>query len=262
MTRLRALAAQRGVRPTRPKNEGQYDVVPDIQRDPRSSFSARRVVCEGGRPDLYPPGQRDLNLLESACSRPLTQLGGVEKYRTIEQKAAALFHSLVKNHPFHNGNKRTALAALITFLWRNDRRFGVRITDDDLFDMVLNVSRNTFTEKVNADAVVGELASWIKYRTISITRKPWVMGMADSLDSCKRVGLLWKESGPSYVVYDKDHSIRISRSTRRLDPPVVREYMSKLGLRDLTVVEFQLGIDDEQAEVRRFRHVFRRLAHA
>jgi death-on-curing family protein len=223
-------------------------------------FKLVELFASGPDP-IYPAGQRDMNLLESACMRPRTQLGDVEKYRTVEQKAAALFHSLVKNHPFHNGNKRTGLASLITVLWRNDRRFGVRVTDDDLFDMVLNVSRNTFSEHRDADAIASELSAWIKYRTSSLTRKPRVMGIADFLDSCVRLGLLWKESGPSYVVYDRSHSIRVSRSTQRLDPPVVREYMNKLGLRDVTVVEFQLGIDNEQAEITRFRQVFRRLAH-
>ena len=43
--------------------------------------------------------------------RPQTGLGTIDKYPTIEQKAAALLHSLIKNHAFHNGNKRTALVA-------------------------------------------------------------------------------------------------------------------------------------------------------
>jgi death-on-curing protein len=70
---------------------------------------------------IFPPGVKDRKLLESACGRPQTSLGGTEKYLTVEQKAAALLHSLVKNHPFHNGNKRTALRTVVTFLWQNDR---------------------------------------------------------------------------------------------------------------------------------------------
>src|ERR1700741_1391270 len=71
---------------------------------------------------IDPAGPRDLNLLASAVGRPQTSLGHEEKYPTLLLKAAALFHSLVKNHAFHNGNKRTGLMATLTFLDRNNRR--------------------------------------------------------------------------------------------------------------------------------------------
>lgn len=83
---------------------------------------------------ITPPGPRDTNLLHSACMRPQTSLGEIEKYRGIDKKAAALLHSLVMNHAFHNGNKRTALASMVSFLDRNDRR--IDATDDELFDLV------------------------------------------------------------------------------------------------------------------------------
>jgi prophage maintenance system killer protein len=62
---------------------------------------------------------RDRRLLESAAWRPFQSAGGVEIYDTLEKKAAALFHSLIANHPFHNGNKRTAILALDHFLLVN-----------------------------------------------------------------------------------------------------------------------------------------------
>lgn len=225
-------------------------------------FELVALFANGDDP-ISPAGQRDLGLLESACGRPRTSLAGVEKYTSVEEKAAALFHSLVKNHPFHNGNKRTALATLVTFLWRNDRRLAVTVSDDEVFDMVLNVARDAFAMNSTPDGVVSEVASWLKDRTVSLRRKPAPMRVEDFLANCRRAGLTWKLSGPSYVVFNKDHnrSIRISRSTGRLDPPVVREYMVKLGLRDVTVAEFQAGLGDEQSEMMRFRQLFRRLAH-
>src|SRR5436190_18138540 len=84
---------------------------------------------------IFPPGPKDLNLLESACTRPQTSFGKTEKYGSVEEKAAALLHSLVKNHAFHNGNKRTALVTMITFLWRNERRVNADVTDNEIFDM-------------------------------------------------------------------------------------------------------------------------------
>lgn len=58
---------------------------------------------------VAPPGVRDRDLLASAAARPWQTLAGADAYPTIFNKAAALFHSFVNNHPFHTGNKRVAL---------------------------------------------------------------------------------------------------------------------------------------------------------
>jgi len=215
---------------------------------------------------ISPPGARDLGLVDSACGRPRTALGDTEKYLSIEEKGAALFHSLVKNHPFHNGNKRTGLVTLITFLWRNDRRFNTYILDDAVFDMALAISNDEFPDderKRSADEVVRELSSWLRDRTVPMHKAPGGMKTSEFLRKCKQAGLKSKEAGPSYVVWkDQKHSVRFSRSTKRLDGAVVRQYLSKLGLTDVRVDEFQEGLNPEQAEIMRFRNVLRRLAHA
>lgn len=63
---------------------------------------------------------RYTDLLESAVSRPFQTFGGEELYPTIFGKAAALFHSLVSNHCFQDGNKRTAVIAIDQFFAVND----------------------------------------------------------------------------------------------------------------------------------------------
>jgi death-on-curing protein len=62
-------------------------------------------------------GIRDLGLLQSAVSRPKATFGGKDLYPDIFHKAAALMESLVKNHPFIDGNKRTAITSRV-FSWR------------------------------------------------------------------------------------------------------------------------------------------------
>jgi death-on-curing protein len=64
-------------------------------------------------------GVRDLGLLESAVAQPLMSFGEQELYPTIVEKAAALGFSIIKNHPFNDGNKRVGHAALETFLVLN-----------------------------------------------------------------------------------------------------------------------------------------------
>ena len=66
-------------------------------------------------------GIRDLSALESAIAQPKMSAGGEDAYPTIEQKAAALCFSLAGNHPFVDGNKRIAHAAMEVFLLLNGR---------------------------------------------------------------------------------------------------------------------------------------------
>jgi len=62
-------------------------------------------------------GIRDLGLLQSAIFRPQSTFGGNDLYPSVIDKAAALFHSLLFNHPFIDGNKRTALTTSARFLY-------------------------------------------------------------------------------------------------------------------------------------------------
>lgn len=64
-------------------------------------------------------GIRDLGALESAVAQPRMTFGGAELYPTLVEKAASLGFSLIQNHPFVDGNKRTAHATLETFLVLN-----------------------------------------------------------------------------------------------------------------------------------------------
>lgn len=81
---------------------------------------------------------RDYGLLESALARPRTTVFGNEAYPTILGKAAALLHSLARNHALVDGNERLAWLATATFLWINGHT--VEADDDTLFDLVIAVS--------------------------------------------------------------------------------------------------------------------------
>lgn len=59
---------------------------------------------------------RDMGLLEAAAARPMQTVFGEDAYPTLQEKAAALLHSLARNHPFADGNKRTATVAAIFML--------------------------------------------------------------------------------------------------------------------------------------------------
>jgi death-on-curing protein len=69
--------------------------------------------------DIGSKGVKDRGLLESAVGRPYQTVFGQDAYPTLTEKATALFHSLISNHPFHDGNKRTAILSLHHFLLAN-----------------------------------------------------------------------------------------------------------------------------------------------
>lgn len=217
---------------------------------------------------ISPSGIKSRDMLESACSRPYTGAGSVEKYVTLDTKLAALFHSLTKNHPFHNGNKRTALVSLLTALHRNDRRLDTSVTDDEVFDFVVAVTADEFPTPghgLGMDDVVAAIANWIKRRSISNSATTSSMKTRHFIERCKAAGATAKPSkGGSHVLSYNGNSVRISNSTRQISGPVVKQYLRKLHLNEsesgISVEEFQQGASDEKAQIYRFISALKRLA--
>lgn len=81
---------------------------------------------------------RDIGLLDSAAARPRASAFGEDAYETIDLQAAALLHSLARNHALVDGNKRLAWLAVVVFLDLNNRE--VPLSDDDAFDLVMDVA--------------------------------------------------------------------------------------------------------------------------
>ncbi len=105
----------------------------------------RRVIAEfGGDPTV-----RDAGLLESAVMLPAAQFGGRFLHDGIPAMAAAYLFHVCRNHPFVDGNKRTALAAAEVFLLLNRHTLGA--ADDDLEALTLGVAAgNHSKEEVTA----------------------------------------------------------------------------------------------------------------
>ena len=97
-------------------------------------------------------GLRDLGLLESAVARPQASFGGEDLYPTIFVKAGALVHSLLRNHPFIDGNKRTSMYSAMTFLELNGYRFIAKQKE------VVNFALKVENERLSAEKIAG----WLK----------------------------------------------------------------------------------------------------
>ncbi|NJC88159.1 MAG: type II toxin-antitoxin system death-on-curing family toxin [Desulfuromonas sp.] len=93
----------------------------------------RLIVTTGGG-----HGVRDLGALQAAAARPQATFDRKELYPDLFAKAAALLESLIRNHPFVDGNKRTAIAAAGLLLRRN----GYRLTagQDELYAFTLRMA--------------------------------------------------------------------------------------------------------------------------
>ena len=224
------------------------------------------IFREAGDP-IDPPGPRPGGLLESAIGRPQTSHGSIEKYQTVEAKAAALLHSLVGNHPFHNGNKRTALVAALVFLDRNKRRFSA--SDDDLFEFVLAIANRQGMFSGSADSAVEEISAWLRGHVEPTKLKSSDMTLQEFLDACTEAGCLCRKSkkGEGWIVRGpKGESISIAGSTRQLKGNAIRKYVRLLGISEarsgIRLDEFQAGASAAQELIRRFRRVLDRLADA
>lgn len=90
-------------------------------------------------------GIRDEGLLDSALAQPQATFFGELLHPTIHQQAAAYLYHLAKNHPFLDGNKRTAFATTIAFLWMNG--YELEMTEDEAYNMVIQVAQGEMSKE-------------------------------------------------------------------------------------------------------------------
>ena len=102
------------------------------------------------------PGIRDEGALQSAIGRPNQTFDGEELYKTTVEKAAALIESLVKNHPFIDGNKRTGYVSMRILLRKNQK--DVRATEEEKYAFVINIA--------NGISEYEEIKQWIEEKLI------------------------------------------------------------------------------------------------
>lgn len=103
-------------------------------------------------------GIRDENLLASAVNTPFQTFMGNELYPSIYDKAAQLCYGIANNHPFTDGNKRTALHSMYVYLIING--FDITATRQDVENMIIDIAAGNMTNT--------ELAQWLRENTVEI----------------------------------------------------------------------------------------------
>lgn len=89
---------------------------------------------------------KDVGLLDSALARPKAAVFGEDVYPTLSLKAAALAHSVIKNHSLVEGNKRTAWTLMISFLYLNGYKHN--FTTDQGMEFVIGLA----TDKLSLES--------------------------------------------------------------------------------------------------------------
>jgi death on curing protein len=136
--------------------------------------------AESGDP-ISPPGVKSLHLLESAVSRQYTAHGNTIKYPDPLSNAATLAYGLCNNHPFYNGNKRTALVSMLVHLDKNKITM-FHTSQNDLYDMIIGVAdhslglrkdprkREQHTPQRRVDDEIEAFVYWLSRRVDKVVR--------------------------------------------------------------------------------------------
>lgn len=100
-------------------------------------------------------GLRDEGLMESAVARPYQTFGGDDLYPTAFEKAAAIAESVIINHPFVDGNKRTGFLAMLAVLDEAD--IALTAQKDEIYSFVIDISTGSKSFE--------EIVEWLKKNT-------------------------------------------------------------------------------------------------
>lgn len=103
-------------------------------------------------------GIRDEGLKDSAIARPYQTFGGEDLYPTVFEKAAAIAESIIINHPFIDGNKRTGFLAMLAIL--EDSKIGIIVTNEDIYRFVIAIS--------TGESKFEQIVTWLKQNTTSL----------------------------------------------------------------------------------------------
>ena len=106
---------------------------------------------------------REAAMLHAAVARPFATFGGAELYSTDFDKAAALFHSLIKSHPFMDGTKRTAFASAVYFLQERGHALRRPLPKDEIIRFCVEVAEEA-KHRAEGEQVktIAEIAAWLK----------------------------------------------------------------------------------------------------
>ncbi|CAI8939081.1 type II toxin-antitoxin system death-on-curing family toxin [Pseudomonas sp. IT-P294] len=222
----------------------------------------------GSEDPLEPSGVKDGNLLESACARPFQTVNGKDAYSTEYEKGAVIFHGIISNHCFYNGNKRTGLLSALYYLGENNIWVD-KCNDDDMFEFTRQIAAHEISESRQDEVPV--IVDWLLRNSRRIMKSDKYLSYNDLREKVGRFGFeLIERYGMIDVVKDDEVVTRIIKKGKQGREEYDPVYLADLRKRLQLTVEYgvdsgrfygQKGVSEELNEFMKFRgDVFRRLA--
>lgn len=217
---------------------------------------------------LEPCGTKSDDLLESACARPFMTAHGKEIFSTEYEKAAALFHAIISNHCFQNGNKRTALLSTLYYL--GEQNIWVdRCNDEEMYEFTRRIAAHEIAR--DREEEIPAIVSWLERNSRRIVKNDRRLSFLGLKEALNRFGFDLVERGNLIEIYkDGTFQERILKKGKHGQEEYDQAYIADLRKRlNLTVDHGvdsgrfygQKGVSDELNSYMQIRsEVFRRLA--
>jgi len=222
----------------------------------------------GSEDPLEPSGVKDYHLLESACGRPFMTANGRDLYESDFEKGAVIFHGIISNHCFYNGNKRTALLSALYYLGENNIWVDV-CDDEEMYEFTRKVAAHEITERREDEIKV--IVDWLERNSRRIVKSDKYLSYNALREILGRFGFELAEiNGRIEVSKDGAHVATILKKGKQgreeYDPVYLAELRKRLGLTvdqgiDSGRFYGEKGVSPELNEYMQIRgEVFRRLA--
>lgn len=114
---------------------------------------------------LYDLTEENRLKIRELIDAPFASFGGVEKYPSLEEKAAVIFCSAIRGHKFGNGNKRTAVMLLLAILYVNGKWIALKW--EELYNLAMNIAKD---KDSNFEKQVKETAKKLSTRITARTK--------------------------------------------------------------------------------------------
>lgn len=183
---------------------------------------------------ISPRGVKNLELLESAVFRPFATAGGQDAYPTVIDKASALFHGVISNHCFHNGNKRTALLLTMCFLDSNGYWID-KCEDKDLFEFTRKTASHEIATKRNDE--IKAVKAFLKKNSRKILSGDKPLSFIELSRLLSNAGFELQENGDYLSVLNKKNNKFITKILKKgrsgieqYDPQYIKKLRKKVGL--------------------------------
>src|ERR1051325_9116225 len=172
------------------------------------------------RDPISPAGIKSVALLESAIGRQYTGMGQHAKYKDPISNAATLCYGICLNHPFHNGNKRTALVALLCHLDKNGMTLTEEVTQDELYAFMRKIAAHDFAPRLkqsdSSDVEVSQISQWLRSRVR-------LVGKFERRISYRELRVVLRQHG--FELEEKGNGVDIVKYSQRRKWPIFGRYI-------------------------------------